>query len=125
MTLPSVESKEMENLKKKLKKDFKYLFETKTKLENDNTRIKKIIEEAKIEDQKLNKESEEKTKHIDYDREYVESLTNQTEESNSRMQEVENQNYCYLEPVKKGPKYVVRQELEEEESEDDGGSTIT
>ena len=77
--LLGIENKEIQKLKSELKKDFKFLYDIKQKLENENKKLKTIIEQVKIEYQELNKENEEKNYYINYYKEYVEDLTNQIE----------------------------------------------
>ena len=125
--LSGIENEDIQKLKNELKKDFKFLFDTKQKLENENKKLKSVLQEAKTEYQELNKEyqevykdNEEKNNYIIYYKEYVENLTHQKQELNNRLEEVEHEQYYYTEPVKKRSRYIQRQE-EVDEDEDDRG----
>ena len=108
-TLSTLENKEIEKLKNDLKNDFKYLFDVKLKLENENSKLHELIKKLKQEYQKLNNENEENKKYITSYEDYSEGLVNQIKDLNSKINELENQYFYYEEPMSKRKRYIPKQ----------------
>ena len=108
-TLSTLENKEIEKLKNDLKNDFKYLFDVKLKLENENSKLHELIKKLKQEYQKLNNENEENKKYITSYEDYSEGLVNQIKDLNSKINELENQHFYYEEPMPKRRRYIPKQ----------------
>ena len=98
-------NKELEKIKNELKDEFKILYATQDKLEKENKVWKQLIEQAKVEYQNIYNSNTEQKDHINYYRQYTENLLQQIKKLEKKINDLENKEFYYSEPVVKRPQY--------------------
>ena len=110
-------NKELEKIKNELIDEFKILYATQDKLEKENKVWKQLIEQAKIEYQNIYNSNTEQKDHINYYRQYTENLLQQIKKLEKKINDLENKEFCYSEPVVKRPQY--REDFNENNKEEE------
>lgn len=110
-------NKELEKIKSELKDEFKILYATQDKLEKENKVWKQLIEQAKIEYQNIYNSNTEQKDRINYYRQYTENLLQQIKKLEKKINDLENKEFYYSEPVVKRPQY--REDFNENNKEEE------